>query len=216
VSEIRPQATSCRHPSIRVLTAEDDSLVRTVIRAALTADAEIEVCAEASNGCEAVELAEREHPDVIILDGVMPELGGIEAARQIIARQPEAKIVILATLEDVELALLGLRAGACGYLMKGADLDALPRVCRAALAGEAAISRTLTRLLLERFSGVPSVPLSVDPPPSVDPLLQGAQQMADLLVAARRSDVNLRKGRRFAARSSFAASAFATRLSKPG
>jgi DNA-binding NarL/FixJ family response regulator len=86
-----------------------------------------------------------------VLDLLMPELDGIEAARWIAARAPETVIVMLTGRRDEAAALRGLRAGAVGYLSKDVELDALPRALRSALAGEAAISRTLAMRLVEEL-----------------------------------------------------------------
>ncbi len=132
----------------RVVVADDDALARRVITATLR-EAGICVVAEATNGVEAVETVRTYLPDLVLLDILMPGLDGIEAAHRIAKLSPETVIVLLTGSNDEEAALRGLRAGAVGYLNKDVELDALPRALRAALDGEAAISRTMAMRLVE-------------------------------------------------------------------
>jgi DNA-binding NarL/FixJ family response regulator len=132
----------------RVVVADDDALARRVITGTLR-EAGFNVVSEAMDGLEAVAAAVFHQPDLVLLDILMPEIDGIEAARRIAARAPEAVIVILTGRCDESVALRGLRAGAVGYLSKDVDLDALPRALLAALEGEAAISRRIAMRLVE-------------------------------------------------------------------
>jgi two-component system, NarL family, response regulator LiaR len=136
---------------IDILIVDDDPLARRAIREALAAERDLDICAEANSGVEAIDLARRTHPDVVVMDVTMPGLDGIGATRRILEAQPEAKVVVFSATTDDELALLALRAGASGYLTKGIDLAVLPRVVRGVAAGEAAITRRLSAKLLERF-----------------------------------------------------------------
>jgi len=86
---------------------------------------------------------------------IMPQLDGIAATRRIIERRPEQVVVLLTRAGDEDLALLGLRAGAAGYLQKDMELESLPRVLRGAAAGEAAISRTMTKQLIDHLRTMP-------------------------------------------------------------
>ncbi len=132
----------------RVVVADDDTLARRVITGTLRA-AGMHVVAEAHTGLEAVAAVEFHRPDLALLDVLMPELDGIEAAHRIAERAPETVIVMLTGARDEGAALRGLRAGAAGHLSKDLDLDALPRALLAALEGEAAISRTMAMRLVE-------------------------------------------------------------------
>ena len=110
---------------IRVMVVDDHTLLRQALRAMLESQDGIEVAGEAANGRDAVEAADRLRPDVVLMDMVMPGLNGIEACRQIVRRQPTARVLILtAYLEDDRL-LQALRAGASGYVVKRSDMEEL-------------------------------------------------------------------------------------------
>jgi len=136
----------------RVITADDDPFARSVIKAALQA-AGLTVIAEAKNGREAVQLTLHYRPDVVVIDVVMPELDGILATRQILRTRPDQLIVVLTGDEEDEFGLPALQAGAVGFLSKEADISALPRALEGVLRGEAAISREMTRRLIDRYRG---------------------------------------------------------------
>src|SRR5215210_9467935 len=104
--------------SIRVLVADDQSMVRAGFRMLLSGEDDIEVVAEASNGLEAVDKAARFHPTVILMDIRMPELDGLEATRRILASDPLARILILTTFDLDEYIYEELRAGASGFVLK--------------------------------------------------------------------------------------------------
>jgi DNA-binding NarL/FixJ family response regulator len=135
---------------LRTIVVDDDPLARRVVKDALQ-QAGITVIAEAGSGREAVELAAYYEPDVVLMDLVMPGMDGLEATRKIHSTRPGVSVVILTASDDEELGVLGLRAGAVGYLNKRVDLMTLPRVVRAVAAGEAAVPRDLTRRIIERF-----------------------------------------------------------------
>jgi DNA-binding NarL/FixJ family response regulator len=135
---------------LRVIIADDDAFARRVIKGALQA-AGLTVVAEAKHGREAVQLVVYYRPDVVVMDVVMPELDGILATRQILKARPDQLVVVLTGGEERELGLLALRAGAVGFLSKEADVDALPRALEGVRRGEAAISREMTRRLIDRY-----------------------------------------------------------------
>ena len=136
--------------SPRVIIADDDPFARRVIKGALQA-AGLTVIAEAKHGREAVQLALHYRPDVVVMDVVMPELDGILATRQILKANPDQLVVVLTGGGEDDLGLLALRAGAVGFLSKEADIDALPRSLEGVRRGEAAISREMTRRLIDRY-----------------------------------------------------------------
>jgi NarL family two-component system response regulator LiaR len=135
---------------VTVIIADDDPLARRIIKHALR-EASITVVAEATNGREAVELAVHYRPDVVLMDLVMPELGGMEAARQLHQLVPEVRIIMLTVTLDDDVGLACLRAGAVGFLNKGIDLKALGRAIRGVASGEAAISRVLANAVIEQL-----------------------------------------------------------------
>lgn len=145
---------SARQPATRrlqVLVVDDDPLARQAIRRSLEDAPEFEICGEAGTGGDAIALVAARAPDIVVMDVTMPGLDGIAATRRILRGSPEVRVVVFTAAGDEELALLALRAGACGYLTKGLDLTALPRVLRRVSEGEAAIPRALATRLVERF-----------------------------------------------------------------
>src|SRR5689334_24642668 len=134
-----PDVMDDTQPPLRTIVADDDPLVRRLIRDTLQMDG-VTVIAEASTGREAVELALFYRPDVVVMDYMMPELDGIEATRRIYDGDPEIRVVLLTGAADDSLGLRGLRAGAAGFLSKDMELASLPRALRSAYEGEAAIS----------------------------------------------------------------------------
>jgi two-component system, NarL family, response regulator LiaR len=141
---------------LRVIVADDDPLARRVVRGALQ-DAGITVVAEAGTGGQAVELTLFYQPHVVLMDVVMPEMDGISAMRKILKVRPD-QVVILLTSADDEVGILGLQAGAFGFLNKDLNIDALPRAVAGAVQGEAAISRSMGTRLLEQLRRRPDLP----------------------------------------------------------
>jgi DNA-binding NarL/FixJ family response regulator len=137
---------------IRVVLADDETLVRTGMRMILEAEPDVEVIAEASDGLEAVELALRVRPDVLLMDIRMPKLDGLHATRRVLeVTNGKTRVVILTTFEVDEYVYEALRAGASGFLLKTAPADQLVSSIRAAVAGEALLSPSVTRKLIEEF-----------------------------------------------------------------
>jgi NarL family two-component system response regulator LiaR len=138
--------------ALRTIIADDDPLVRRMVRDILQA-AGIVVVAEARDGREAVELTLYYRPDVVLMDVIMPKLDGIMATSRIVENLPEQAVVLLTRAGDDDLGVLGLRAGAMGFLHKDMELDSLPRVLRGVAAGEAAVSRAMTKQLIQHMRG---------------------------------------------------------------
>jgi DNA-binding NarL/FixJ family response regulator len=149
---------------IRVLVADDQSLVRAGFRMLLSDEDEIEVVAEAANGLEAVEKAARFEPTVILMDIRMPELDGLEATRQILAAGGGARILILTTFDLDEYVYEALRAGASGFVLKDDPPEQLIAAIRTVAAGDALLSPAVTRRVIEQFvrSPRPAAPPGLD------------------------------------------------------
>jgi DNA-binding NarL/FixJ family response regulator len=138
--------------SIRVLVADDQALVRSGFRLILEAREDMEVVGEAEDGAEAVELARRVDPDVILMDVRMPKLDGVEATRRLTAAGSRARVVILTTFDLDEYVHEAIRAGASGFLLKDVQPAQLVDAVRFVAAGEALLAPTVTRRLLDRFA----------------------------------------------------------------
>ena len=140
---------------IRVLVADDQSLVRAGFRMLLSEEEGIEVVAEAANGLEAVEKAARFDPTVVLMDIRMPELDGLEATRQILAAGGDARILILTTFDLDEYVYEALRAGASGFVLKDDPPEQLIAAIRTVAAGDALLSPAVTRRVIEQFVRTP-------------------------------------------------------------
>jgi DNA-binding NarL/FixJ family response regulator len=144
--------------AIRVLLVDDHPLVRGGLRALLAPEAEISVVGEATNGSEAISRAIDLEPDVILMDLHMSEMNGIEATRQILRAQPRIGVIALTMLEDDDTVFAAMRAGAQGYLLKGADEAEVLRAIHAVAHGEAIFSPAIARRLIQFFANVRPVP----------------------------------------------------------
>jgi DNA-binding NarL/FixJ family response regulator len=138
--------------SVRVLICDDQALVRGGFRAILDARPEIEVVGEAENGAQAVSLAERRHPDVILMDIRMPVLDGIEATRKLVADGSQARVIVLTTFDLDEYVHAAIRAGASGFLLKDVTPAKLVEAIGIVAQGDALLAPSVTRRLLERFA----------------------------------------------------------------
>jgi two-component system response regulator NreC len=137
--------------TIRILLADDHTVLRNGLRLLLERQPDFQVIAEARDGLEAVELAKAHSPDVIVMDIAMPNLSGIEAARQIIQHEPGAAVIILSMHADEGYLLRALKAGARGYLLKDADEIALVNAVHAVHEGKAFFSPAVSKLLMEDY-----------------------------------------------------------------
>ena len=140
---------------IRVLVADDQSLVRGGFRMLLADEPDIEIVAEASNGLEAVEKAARFNPTVVLMDIRMPELDGLEATRRIIAADAAARVLILTTFDLEEYIYEALRAGASGFVLKDDPAEQLIAAIRTVAAGDALLSPAVTTRVIEQFTKIP-------------------------------------------------------------
>jgi DNA-binding NarL/FixJ family response regulator len=154
---------------IRVLLADDQALLRSGLRMILDAHGDIEVVGEAGDGHEALELARRLAPDLVLMDVQMPVMDGLEATRRLLAgREPHPRVVVLTTFDLDEYVYAAIRAGACGFLLKTAPPDQLAAGVRAAMAGDALLAPEVTRRLLDQFIRRP--PPGGDVPPGLTDL----------------------------------------------
>ncbi|MER5790471.1 response regulator transcription factor [Streptomyces sp. NPDC001980] len=137
--------------TIKVLLADDQALVRMAFRSLLGTMPDITVVAEAADGREAVDLVRRTAPDVVLMDVRMPMMDGIEATRRITNASP-CRVLILTTFDLDEYAFEGLRAGACGFLLKDVVPAVLHEAIRAVAGGDAVLTPRITRDLVDRFA----------------------------------------------------------------
>jgi DNA-binding NarL/FixJ family response regulator len=140
---------------ISILIVDDHTLVRDGLRVLLDSDAEIEIAGEAATGEEAVEIAARIRPDVVLMDISMPGIGGLEATRRIVAQTPGAHVLILTTFESEEHIFEALRGGASGFLVKDSDSREVLRAVRLIARGDALLSPAATRRLIDDFATRP-------------------------------------------------------------
>jgi two-component system, NarL family, response regulator NreC len=136
---------------IRVLLAEDHTIVRQGIVALLGAESDIEVVGEASNGLEAIELAKKLSPEVILMDIGMRQLNGLEATRAIKKLFPSMKILVLTMYENEEWIFQILKAGASGYLIKDSAMTDLTSALRAVYQGDSYLSPSISKMVIEEY-----------------------------------------------------------------
>ena len=179
----------------RVVVVDDDERLRSELRAALQ-DAGLTVIAEADNGRDAIDLAAHFRPDVMIMDIVMANIDGLSATREIVARAPSVRILLLTASDDVELGMVGLRAGAAGHQVKGVPVVQIVDAVARMAAGEPVAGPQLTWRLIESLRALPVGGQGVRPVRSkltprewevLDLLCAGlsVDQIADELVLAR-------------------------------
>ena len=128
---------------IRVLIADDHELFRDGLKTLILSAPDVELVAEATSGAEAIRLTAAHRPDVALLDIQMPEVNGIEAARQIVAANPDTRVLMLTMFDDDHSVFAAMRAGARGYILKGVKREEMLRAIRAVASGEAIFSPAL-------------------------------------------------------------------------
>ena len=163
--------------TIRVLVADDQSMVRAGFRTLLANEEDIEVVAEAGNGLEAVDKAARFDPTVVLMDIRMPELDGLQATRRILAADDGARILILTTFDLDEYVFEALRVGASGFVLKDDSPEQLIAAIRTVAAGAALLSPTVTRRVIQRFARMPRP----TPPKEFDELSERERDVFRLL-----------------------------------
>ena len=163
--------------SITVLVADDQSMVRAGFRMLLSGEPDIDVIAEASNGLEAVQKAARFDPTVILMDIRMPELDGLEATRRIVAADQAARVLIVTTFDLDEYVYEALRAGASGFVLKDEPPERLIAAVRTVAAGEALLSPTITKRVIQEFTRIPRT----TPPPELQELTAREREIFQLV-----------------------------------
>lgn len=135
---------------IRILVVDDHFMVRLGLISAISTESDIEVVGEASNGAEAIQSFANLNPDITLMDGILPDVHGVETTRRILEQYPQARIILVSindTAEDIHRAL---QAGAWGYIPKSCEKDSIVRAIRAVAAGERFLPPELSRKLSER------------------------------------------------------------------
>ena len=163
--------------SIRVLVADDQSMVRAGFRMLLGDEEDIEVVAEASNGLEAVEKAGRYKPSVILMDIRMPELDGLTATQRILEADDGAKVLILTTFDHDEYVYEALRIGASGFVLKDDPPEQLIGAIRTIAEGDALLSPSITKRVIEQFGRIPRP----EPPSELEELTSREQEILKLI-----------------------------------
>ncbi len=164
---------------VRVMLVDDDQILRSGLRAILSSDDSIEVVGEAEDGRLAVQRAGHHRPDVVLMDVRMPDLDGIAATAELLEATPDAKVIILTTFEVDEYILGALRAGASGFLLKRSSPEQLIAAIHTVADGEALLSPSVTRRLIERVAAHPI--LSRDADPRLDELTAREREVLELI-----------------------------------
>lgn len=149
--------------SIRVLIVDDHAIVREGQRALIDTEPGMEVVGEAKDGFEAVEMARTLQPDVILLDLLMPRMGGVEAIQEIKAQDPEARILVLTSFAEDEKVYAAIKAGALGYLLKDASPEEILAAIRMVHRGEPSMPPIIAHKLMSELQRVSNLPLTEDP-----------------------------------------------------
>lgn len=171
---------------IRVLIADDHPFFRDGLRVLLDATADTTLVGEAASGDEVVRLAATLEPDVILMDLKMPRLNGIEASRQIVQSSPQIGILVITMFEDDNSVFAAMRAGARGYLLKGADKDEMLLAIRAVAGGEAIFGPAIARRLMRYFAA--PTPAQQAAPAPIFPGLTGREGEILALIAEGRNN----------------------------
>ncbi|MDP9379836.1 MAG: response regulator transcription factor [Chloroflexota bacterium] len=167
--------------SIRVLIADDHPLFRSGMRALLAADPDTKLAGEATTGEEVTALAAELQPDIVLMDLHMPGLSGIDATRRVLQTSPNTRILVVTMFEDDHSVFSAIRAGARGYVLKGANPEEVLRAIRVVAGGEAIFSPSVATRLIDFFSGLRPEAL----PQSFPDLTDREREILDLIAQGR-------------------------------
>ena len=163
---------------MKIVIADDHALFRDSLRSLLAAR-DLEVVGEAKNGKEAIELAWKLKPDVILMDLMMPEMDGLEATKRLAAELPDVKVIVLTASDDEANLFEAIKAGAKGYLLKDLEADRFFSLLEGVAQGEPALTPSLARKLLDEFARPkPAAREEYDP----DALTEREQEVLELMV----------------------------------
>lgn len=160
-------------PALRLLIVDDQPLIRRGLAMMLGTEPGIEVVGQAADGLEAIELADRTRPDVVVMDLQMPRASGVVATREITARHPATRVVVLTTYDHDELVFEAIRAGAQAYLLKDATEAEVLETVRAVHRGESRLSPTIARKVMDQFRAITPPALADSPAPAAETLAAG-------------------------------------------
>ena len=167
---------------IRVVVADDQGLIRVGLRKVLGVEPGIEVVGEAADGEQAVAVAARLHPDVVLMDIRMPALDGIEATRRLVRTHPGVRVLMLTTFGLDSYVYESLRAGASGFMLKDAPPEEIAAAVRIVASGDALLAPSITRSVIEEFARHPA-PAPLQQPVAVAALTPREREVLDLLVS---------------------------------
>ena len=166
---------------IRLLIADDHTLVRQGLSALFVASPDIEVVGEAASGDEAIAKADELKPDVILMDIQMPGVNGLEAARQTLQKHPNTGIIVVTMLDDDNSVFAAMRAGARGYVLKGADKSEVLKTIRAVAAGEALFGPAIAQRMMNFFRTPPATVTAAPASPAFPELTEREREILTLI-----------------------------------
>ncbi len=146
---------------MKVIICDDQAIVRDGLEMLLKLEADIDVVGTAEDGAEAVEMVAKESPDLVLMDLKMPVMNGVEATRQIRAKYPEVKVLVLTTYDDDEWVFDAINAGASGYLLKDTPRDEVVKVIRGTVSGKVYLDPSVAGKVIEQVSNQSTQPLTM-------------------------------------------------------